>query len=82
MQDSMYVIIVVFLVMIGMAGLWAIDLAVSAMNVGGELGNGFYQIAPGQLYHIGLGLEVVVLFTFSFLGIKKIMEGKGYLEDE
>ena len=51
-----------FFIMLFMASLWALDIGVSGMLLGGFVSNGFWVRSPIQQYHFGL---ISVLTAFS-----------------
>ena len=69
-REAIYVILLVLAVFFSMSGLWAIDVAVGAMNTqGAAMTNGWWVRDPIQHYHLGLYTIGLTIVGMAFLMI-------------
>jgi len=65
-----------FLIILGLLSLWCIDISTSAMIVGGKLSNGYFSPDPMVVYHIGLYMNIFVIFLNFLVIIHSIVHDK------
>jgi len=73
MSRGSWILVVVFLTILFLVSLWTIDVSLSAMRAGTELGNTFWMRSPGRAYHIGLWLGIGAWFSLSAIAVKFIL---------
>lgn len=74
--------VLMFLTVVFMASLWAIDISTSAMNTGGTLTNGFWSPDPAQIYHFGVGVAIACFFTVVLIAINSVLRRETEVRDK
>ncbi len=75
MDNSDWIAISGFLLVITLIALWCLDISVSAIVTDGYLTNGFLKSDPYLFYHIGLYLLIIASFS-NFLILVHILNKK------
>ena len=68
MKQNLGMIFIALLLTLGIGSVWLMDVGEVIGSLGSMTTNGFWGNDPQQVYHIGMYLNVIVVFLLSVTG--------------